>query len=163
MARLICDELYCIHRDVLTGVCGYQGDINTGDFLEYGSEETPCFGSVASLPDYKTEYWQACHINRTGTEFKRKRYGKRVEEKGIVFFTERPLPNREHWNNAELKISCTEEKTGLAFPLHRLYDEKGFAAIREIAEKRPRVMDLLGYEETEEAKEDEQNGIAPHY
>lgn len=147
MVRLICDELYCVHRDVLTGECMYSGTVNTYDFIEYGSEETPCFGSVASLPDYKTEYWQACNNNRTGTEFKRKRYGKRVEEKGIVFFTERLLPDREHWNNAELKISCTEEKTGLAFLLHRLYDEKGLAAIREIAEKRPHVMDLPEYEE----------------
>ena len=90
MVRLICEELYCVHRDVLTGECMYSGTVNTDDFIEYGSEETPCFGSVASLPDYKTEYYQACHMQRTGVQFKRKRYGKRVEEKRNRVFRRTP-------------------------------------------------------------------------
>ena len=151
MVRLFCEERYCIHRNILTGECEYSNPIYVDDFYEYGSEDTPCFESVSDLPEYKSEYWQACKSNTTGYHFKRKRYGKRCEENGVVFYTELPLPAREYWPDMKLEIECTEEKTGLKFTLYQLYDEKSLAAIREIRNKAALVAELPEYEELEEA------------
>ena len=149
MAVLMCDERKCIHRDVLTGECKFTNPIYVGDFYEYSGEDAPCFENVLNTPEYNAEFWTANRQTGTGLEYREKKRGKCCAVKGVVFFVCDPLPPFEYWPETK-DIQCTEAETGLAFPLHRLFDEAGLAAIRKIKEKRLPVMELPEYDKMKE-------------
>ena len=148
--RLFCDAQECVHRDAITGVCGYDGDMSTWSFYELDTEDLPCFESVLNLPEYQVSFWTANRLTKTGLEYREKKRGKCCAVNGIVFFVRDPLPPPELWPEAK-EIQCTEVNTGMAFPLHRLYDEAGVAAIRRVIETRPPVKELPTYDEVKEA------------
>lgn len=147
--RLFCDANECRYRDAITGVCTFEGDVNVWDFYEFDSEDWPCFASVLYLPEYQSEFWIACRVNGAGIEYRQKKHGKRCEANGVVFYVHEPLPSPERWPEAK-DIECTEEETGMKFPLNRLFDEAGLAAIRNIIEIRLPVMELPECDELEE-------------
>lgn len=148
--RLHCDANECRHRDAITGVCGYDGDMSTWSFYELDTEDLPCFESVLKLPEYQESFWIANRLSKTGVEFRQKKHGKQCMVNGIMFYVCEPLPSPERWPEAK-DIQCTEAKTGMSFPLHRLYDEAGLAAIRRVISIRPPVKELPEYEELKEA------------
>lgn len=155
MAKLICSERYCAHRNVLSGECEYTEPIYVDEFFDTGFDDMACFSPISRNPEYSAEYWQACKDDKTGELFRRKRHGKRCEANGVVFYVERPLPDREYWYDPALNIDCTEEKSGLKFPLFRLFDVKGLKAILDISKTGTPVMELPEREETEEEKQGE--------
>lgn len=149
MAVLMCDEKRCIYRNVLTGECGSTDPIYAGDFYEYDSEDLPCFGNVLKTPEYQTEFWIANRDRKTGREWREKKRGKQCYVNGIVFFVCDPLPSPEYWPEAK-DITGTEVITGMAFPMYRIFDEAGLAAIKRTIAGRIPVMELPEYDAIKE-------------
>lgn len=98
--KVFCENADCLY--CYDGECRKEDFITVGVDIDCGCEDYLCY---LDSPEYQSEYYARVK-GKDGKIYKRKLYGKRIEYKDIVLYTDsHPSPN---WN-----VVITEEKTGL--------------------------------------------------
>lgn len=133
MPTVICGNNMCLYNDDFEGKCTYDGCI-------YAEEECEAFKSYRDETEYQEEYWMACE--KHGEKYRTKHYGKRIEIKDLILYTQDRLPPQELWGDPRAGIHCTEKKTGIGLSLHNVFNSKNYEAILKAVRDFPNVMDL---------------------
>lgn len=104
--------------------------------------ECDSFVDYLDTEEYEQVFYR--RVEHDGVQYKRKSYGKREEQNGIVFYhLAKELGGG---------VICTEEKTGMAFPHRVILYEKHIAKMKEMIEQITSV-DTLPDEPEEEDKD----------
>lgn len=91
---------------------------------------------------YKQVFYR--RVERDGVQYKRKSFGKREEQNGIVFYHLAKELGGE--------VLCTEEKTGMSFPHRVILYENYIAKMKEMIEQLTSVNTLPDAPEEEEKR-----------
>ena len=133
MPTVICSNNMCVYNDEFEGICKYYGCI-------YAEQECEAFLSYNEGPEYQEEYWIVCETH--GEKYRVRRFGKRIDVKGLTLYTEDRLPDEDFWEDPRCDIHCTEKETGLWLSLHHVFIPKAYECILKHKREFPNVMDL---------------------
>lgn len=111
MPRLSCELTDCVFNDFSRAECK-KDTVYPSDFQVDKNDYYKCFKDYSDDAEYQEEYWR--RVQRNGTIYREKAWGKKIEVNGIELFTCERIPPREKWKDRNVtNVYCTEKTSGL--------------------------------------------------